>query len=1439
MADIERLIAAGEKFGLKGGELSQFVKEQQERDERKEKENYEREERNRDREIKRLEIEKEVELEKSKNTLARIESQKEIRFSAKLPKLPLFNERLDSIDAYLRRFERFADNAKWETSSWATNLGALLTGKALEVYSRLSTSDLSDYDKLKSALLLRFDLTEEGCRSRFRKCSKENGETAQQMIHRLADYLDNWLKQAGQNKTYEGLRDLVLREQFLNSSGKGLELFLRERKFSSVFEMAAGADRYLEAHGGWQDGGSLRARGNQGRPGEAFAAEANKGKSCFNCSGPHLRRDCPSLMQKNAAAVKTNGGYSNQGGYWRGQEYNQNKNGNKKLSACCLSEDKVILSCGHELPVMSAVCNQVSVENMPEYVGTVFGRQVSVLRDTGCSTVIVKKSLVDEGAYTGYSQKCVLMDGTVRKFPVAMIKVRTPILSGEIRALCVDSPVYDLIIGNVDRVNDSAGVKSDEAFTPEKSATVQTRAQAKKEAEKPKPMKVPGLEDFQDFSREELIKGQEGDETLNSAREQEKTGEIRTCGKMNQYRFFKKNGILFREFLSPKYGQGIKQIVLPSALRDRVMKIAHESLLGGHLGTQKTADKIMSQFHWPGIIANVKRYCASCDICQRTVAKGKVGKAPLERVPLIDVPFQKVAVDLIGPIAPVSERGHRYILTVVDYATRYPEAVPLKRIETETVAESLVEMFTRVGVPKEVLSDQGSQFTSGLMAEVSRLLSIKQVFTTPYHAQCNGLVEKFNGTLKAIIKRLCSEKPKDWDKYIAPALFAYREAPQASTGFSPFELLYGRTVRGPMYILKELLSKDQETNEVKNVYQYVLELRERLSETMAMAQRELGKSQERYKRNFDSRAKARNLEAGNKALILLPTNQNKLLMQWRGPYEVVEKVGPVDYKLKINGKEKIYHVNMIKQYHDRASNQQQTNTTRGLFQQVGSAVIELEDTKDLEDIEVNEYGNVTGLEIPTTERLETEEDVIVGQELTQAQKDQLKGILKSYPDVLTDVPGKTDLVEHKISLTTYEPIRTRQYPVPHALKDTIDEEVEQMLEMDIIEPSDSPYCSPVVVVRKPDGTNRFCVDYRKINQITRYDAEPTSDQEDIFARLNGCRYFTRMDLSKGYWQIPVAKDSRKYTSFMTRKGLWQFKRMPFGLATAPGNFCRMMRRLLNGLECVENYMDDILIATRSFEEHLTTIQKVLERLRKAGLTAKPSKCMMAQKELIFLGHKIKEGKVEPNPVKVEAILKAKRPTTKSQVRSFLGLAGYYRKFIPNFAGTATVLTDLTRKGQPNKVSWNSAHETAFQSLKEVLSKQPILCMPDLGKPFILRTDASNEGLGAVLLQEMDGSKLPVAYASRKLLPREVRYSVVEKECLGVVWGIQKFHSFLYGRQFTLETDHMPLVYLNKAKDSNGRLMRWALHLQIYRFTIVAIKGSENVGADYLSRSDWK
>ena len=269
----------------------------------------------------------------------------------------------------------------------------------------------------------------------------------------------------------------------------------------------------------------------------------------------------------------------------------------------------------------------------------------------------------------------------------------------------------------------------------------------------------------------------------------------------------------------------------------------------------------------------------SCDICQRTIQKGRVTKVPLGKMPLIDTLFKRVDVDIVGPTEPRSERKSRYILTVIDYATRYPEAVALSGIETERVADALVEMFSRKGILDEMLTDCGSQFTAYVMKEVNRLLSLQQITTTRYHPICNGLIERFHMTLKQMLRRICAERPKDWDKYLPALLLAIREVPQESLGFSPFELLYGRNVNGPMAILRELWSGEAPVEQVLSTYQYVIELRDRVEQTCKLAHENLKKVQIKHKAYYDRRARSFKFDVGDKVLLLLPTDRNKLLWQ--------------------------------------------------------------------------------------------------------------------------------------------------------------------------------------------------------------------------------------------------------------------------------------------------------------------------------------------------------------------------------------------------------------------------------------------------------------------------------------------------------------------------------------------------------------------------------
>ena len=509
-----------------------------------------------------------------------------------------------------------------------------------------------------------------------------------------------------------------------------------------------------------------------------------------------------------------------------------------------IGEEWLELKTGEKIKVLNGACMETEVkDNLLVLPGRIGDRTVKVLRDTGCSGVIVRRSLVDEAHLTGEMGHMMMVDRTVKRAPIARIDIDTPYYAGVVEALCLLDPLFDLIIGNV------PGARRPGDSNPRwsTSAAVATRAQ-ERASEGSKPMNVQEVAGKVAISKKDLMRWLEDNPSLRKF--QYINEEINRGKYVVAYKKLKR--ILYRVRQRKDIpGETGKQILVPKLLKTRVMEVVHHSMFEGHLGVKKIEDRNQINFYWPGMHRDVTSFCRSCDLCQKTVARGAVPRAPLGEMPLIDLPFKRVAIDLAGSITPASDKGHRYILILVDYATRYPEAVPLKNIDPESVTEALLDVYSCVDVRKEVLSDPSTQFVSECMKEVTKLLSIKRLTTTPYHPICNGLVEKFNGTLKRMLRRLCSDQLRQWHRFINPLLFAYREAPQESTCFSPFELLYGRTVRGPIQILKELWTEKVDVPEVTTSYQYVLELRERLDMTMKMAQGELRKNQVRNKRLYN------------------------------------------------------------------------------------------------------------------------------------------------------------------------------------------------------------------------------------------------------------------------------------------------------------------------------------------------------------------------------------------------------------------------------------------------------------------------------------------------------------------------------------------------------------------------------------------------------------
>ncbi|XP_068215800.1 uncharacterized protein [Palaemon carinicauda] len=1044
---------------------------------------------------------------------------------------------------------------------------------------------------------------------------------------------------------------LVIKEQFINAVSNALEVHLKEKAPTNLDDLAKAAEQYLTAHGTElykeakvakkpvyrppkQTGPSAFENPWHG-PNEQVKGTSARDVRCYKCNqlghiaskchlsdqsrGPRNDKKCMFCDKfghdlpecRKLKTIKT--AYLDvEKSVEEAQTPVAQVSSFCSISApppemdvakidACIKEGKLFLENGFAVPCMNA-CVPSNEDSMPVTKGRVGSHIVRVLRDSGCSSVVIKQKFVDPDLYTGTLVLVRLADNSFRRAPMAKIHINTPYLIGEVDAVCLPDAPYDLLIGNVPCARPAED--PDPAWQDtcdQETCAVGTRAQAMREGKRPSPLVVPGSNLYKEVDRDEVCRLQKKDDTLKkfwTSKEERKGRQV--------IRFETRKQLLYRTFVHPdiNHGNPVSQVMVPKPLRTQVLTLAHESTLGGHLCAKKTKEKILREFYWPGMGADITRFCRSCDICQKTISKGRVTKVPLEKLPIIDTPFKRVSVDIIGKIHPPSEKGHQFILTMMDHASRYPDAVPLKNIDSESVAEALVDMFSRVGVPEEILSDLGTQFTSDCMKEVARLLSMRQLTTTPYHPMCNGLVEKFNGTLEQMLKKLCQEKPNQWHRYINAVLFAYREVPHESTGFSPFEILYGRS--------------DEEL-----------------------------------------------------------------------------------------------------------------------------------------------------LEIAPTSASETIKDIMFGLNLDLHQQRQIKELVREYEDIFTDIPGTSNKGEHKIELTSHEPVRSKPYPVPYGVRASLRKEIKDMLDMGIIQESASPYASPVVMVKKSDGSNRVCIDFRKLNRITIFDPEPMVTADDVFARLSESNYFTKIDFTKGYWQIKVRSEDVPKTAFVTPDGQYEFLKMPFGMVNAGATYVKCMRTLLKGLDNVESYIDDLLVHTKSWSEHLETLQELFQRIRNANLTVRPSKCILASETVQFLGHEIQGGTLSLQETNISKIQSAPQPKTKKEVRSFLGLTGFYRAYVPNYATIAAPLSDLTKRGKSNVVQWQEPQEKAYNSLKSILVNKPVLRLPDLNRRFILRTDASDVGLGAVLLQEYEDGLFPVSFASRKLLDREQRYSTMEKECLAI------------------------------------------------------------------------
>ncbi len=1336
----------------------------------------------------------------------------------------------DDPEAFIDLFERTAEACGWPPANWPVRLIPLLSGEAQLAAQQLPVQNLLVYNDLKRAILQRVGLNPEQHRQRFR--SLELGENSRPfvMAQQLRDACRRWLLAGGDD--VDQIVDRVVLEQFIARLPKKTAQWVQcHRPTSLDLAIQLAEDQMVACHGVGEalPAASLslslsppscpkpvplpRSRVNppprapprwRGGPAPESGGLRSWPRGAGPTGPPGLPESGPSLSpRQNLDPLPATRAAGKSGpACWRCGDPGH------FIDRCPVMEVGALIrvpDCPQAAP------DQAGLYQIPV---SIKGGTYWALVDSGCNQTSIHQSLIQPEAL---DKSCMVqvrcIHGDVVKYPVMPLAIQFRGQKHNVEVAVNQHLRHPLILGtNWPAFSQLLGyLCADVAWERKRGGEVAVQAgEAEPRPAEPGPGEPSAIERLILSERDNFPLEQSRDETLKHAFEQVGfiDGQPLQSARPLSYPYFAiLKDRLYRVTQDTQTKQDTTQLLVPKSRREMLFQAAHYNPMAGHLGQTATLNRLMTRFFWPGIHENVRRWCAACRECQ-LVNPPASPKAPLRPLPLVQVPFDRIGMDLIGPLER-SARGHRFALVLVDYATRYPEAVALRSISAKSVAEAPFRIISRVGIPKEILTDQGTAFVSRTIRELYELLGIKSVRTNVFHPQMDGLVERFNRTLKTMIRKFVHEDAKNWDKWLEPLLFAVREVPQASTGFSPFELLYGRQPRGVLDVLRE--TWEEGPSESKNEIQHVLDLRTKLHTLGQLSMENLLQAQDKQSQLYNRGTRLRKFAPGEKVLVLLPTASSKLLAKWQGPFEVTRRIGDLNYEVirtDRNGARQIYHLNLLKKWTEVEPVMLATTVSR-------------------ED-DLGPEVNTKTHSLPLAPG---------GDHLSPSQLTDVARLQAEFADVFSSLPGRTNLIQHHIETEPGVIVRSRPYRLPEHKKQVVQTELGAMLEMGVIEESHSDWASPIVLVPKTDGSVRFCVDYRKVNAVSKFDAYPMPRVDELLDRLGTARFYSTLDLTKGYWQIPLSPLSKEKTAFTTPFGLHQFVTLPFGLFGAPATFQRLMDRILRPHAAyAAAYLDDIIIYSQDWQRHMAHLRAALRALRRAGLTANPKKCAVGRVEVRYLGFHLGHGQVRTQINKTAAIAACPRPKTKKEVRQFLGLAGYYRRFISNYSDLTSPLTDLTKKEFPDPVQWTELCQQAFTQVKAALCGGPLLHSPNFSLPFLLQTDASDRGLGAVLSQEMEGEERPVLYISRKLSKREAMYSTIEKECLAIRWAVLTLRYYLLGRESTLCSDHAPLQWLHRMKDTNARITRWYLALQPFKFKVIHRPGAQMAVADFLSRN---
>ena len=1222
--------------------------------------------------------------------------QPEFDVSRNIRLVPPFSEK--DVDKYFTLFERVAMSLKWPKPVWTLLLQCVLVGKARDVYSSLSVDNSLDYDVVKTAILRSYELVPEAYRQKFRRYRKHDDQTFVEFAREKQALFERWC--AAQNVTdFDQLKSLVLMEDFKNCLPDRVTTYLNEQKVTDVSQGAVLADEYVLTHksvffGEQRFSGFNRPvdRGNSARDNVRVSHASSEGdvtpepdaKSkaendietrdlpmCFYCKKKgHIVANCAVLKRKNAkpvVLVKKRQADNDEFAPFVMKGFVSMGEGGKKIPVNilrdCASSQSFVLedvlpfsadtSLDADVPVLGFGMENIGV---PLHTVNLESELVS-----GQVTVGIRPQFPVKGV-------SFLLGNDLAGGKILLTPGMTPVpMQGQDELSQQHPKVFAscAVTRSMSKQSNDDVVDLSDSFLAERGDDSPCLTPAGGGAEQ---AAIVQPEEVVSLSGEQLISDQKKDTDLSDLWDSavsEDEVDAMSVG------YFLRDGLLMRKW-SPLHASGqddwssVKQIVVPHRFRKDILTLAHDNPLAGHLGINKTYDRILRHFFWPGLKRDVVQHCKCCHICQVAGKPNQtIPPAPLYPIPVVGEPFERIIIDCVGPL-PRTKSGNQFLLTVMCASTRFPEVFPLRNIKTSAIVKALIKFFSLFGLPKVVQSDQGSNFMSRVFSQVMKQLDIKHCHSSAFHAESQGALERFHQTLKSMLRGYCLEFERDWDEGVPLVMFAVREVVQESLGFSPADLVFAHTVRGPLKVLKE---KWLQVETERNVLDYVSRFRFRLRRACEMAMQNLKAAQARMKLRFDRKAKGREFSPGDRVLVLLPIPGSSLQARYSGPYLIEKKMGERDYIVATpdrRRKNRLCHVNMLKQYHEK----QPVNSVCHIIPDSESSVSpeppvlpvtfqpgELSSAElpkpvlaavalsGAEQVSAGLSVALTQGKLSNSEALQTLGSRLA--HLTEPQRGDVVHLVESNQSLFLDVPTQTSVLTHDIDVDGARPIKQHPYRVNPDKRRRLKKQVDYMLQHDIAEPSCSAWSSPCLLAEKSNGEDRFCTDFRKVNGVTTPDCYPLPRMEDCIDRVGGASFVTKLDLLKGYWQVPLTDRAREISAFVTPDDFLQYKVMAFGMRNAPATFQRLVNIVLSGLSYCEAYLDDLVVCSNSWADHVLHLTEVFGRLVGANLTVNLGKCEFGQATVTYLGKIVGRGCVRTVQAKVEAIVAFPAPTSRA------------------------------------------------------------------------------------------------------------------------------------------------------------------------------------------------